>query len=418
MTLSIALLLPACPGSEDPAPPPTARAEARADRPSGSREHRASDDPWAALAAINELPSDLEQQVAVERLLADAPGVYPPPPEVCERLRREQARDRCLSLARRPHLILKSERALTAPPAPVPDAIAREFACLGAPCDEGQTPFECATARAQIAGHDGAEGAIGLCGCLDHLDLNRECRFFAAQEAIRAGGPPAVTHALALCDFGGGFQSDCVWHVLEPALGSLIGECPLPEEDWRLLFQVGLDLRDEAHAGGEREAEQQRWSRAMATAFSEVFCLPPGLVPALPPASTPHLRATAAWWAVASSSPSADLEQLRATAAAALDGDATLGPVNEHDIVDFRTPVTPPRTPPDLPEGIQGQIFLVTGFRTASPDADADLTICLLLSAVRLGRDPAPLLVQVGPSDDPALRFTMERVRGQARRPE
>jgi len=372
------------------------------------------DDPWAELDSINELPTDLEQQIAVEQLLVHAPGAYPPPPAICARLKREPARERCSTLAKRPHLIEKSESSLSGAPAPDPEAAALEFACFEAPCEDGQTPFECARELAEAASrHEGGD-VVGICGCLDDLDLRRECQFFAAQEAVRSGGAAAMQRAFPLCDFGGQFQSDCVWHVLEPVLGDSGGRCPVMQEQWAELFEVGLGF-----GGGGREADpetvQARWSKAATSTFREVFCLPPAVASALPTEAMPHLRAVAAWYVIAGAAEGGDLDQLRRSAAAALAGESVLGPVQDREIVDFHTAPPQRKLPGDLPAGVVRRVHLVNGTRVTSPDPEVDLTICLLEAEARLRRDPGPLLSQVGPSDDPALGITVERLRQLAR---
>ena len=410
-TLSMAYI--ACSGGE------TASDGASTDGPPApqgepSNAPPAGGDPWASLEAINELPTDLEQQVAVEQLLVHAPGAYPPPPSVCARLKREQARGRCLTLAERPHLIEKSERSTDASVTPDPAAADREFACLGTPCEEGQTPFECAKERAEAASRTEDGDVVGICECVADLDLRRECRFFAAEEAVRARGAEALERAMDLCGFGGKFQTDCVWHVMEPVTGDPEESCPVAHGKWAEMFEVGFGLKDAGRARGGSRGEQERWSRATIEAYREVFCLPPGVASALPPEALPHLRAAAAWHAVAAASPGGDLEQLRSEASAALAGESVLGPVQGAEIVDFGAAPPQNSLSYQTPAGVERQVHLVTARRAASPDPDVDLTICLLEAEARLGRDPAPLLDQVGESDDPALRSTVERLRGLA----
>ena len=386
-------------------------ADPHADAPSRVEPvDRAATDPLEALSNINDLPGDLAQQLAVEQLLMNGPPLSLAQ-QSCEVLERQPTRARCESLASRPHLLRTGSSTTVAGPARTAETALEEFQCMEAAEGEPHTPMKYALERVRFGSMSPESDPSTICDCLADPDQRAECRFMAAELLIRRDGADALRPALALCDLDRDLGRDCVSHIAESAIASATPTCSGNERDWKLLLLGGLGLQ-----GGGREtgtvAEARRWSRATTTVFGEGFCMPPEIGQALPPAAAPHIRAAAAWWAVATSGASPALADLLATASDAIAGELSLSAQDE-PAPRMARDEAPARAAqaPTLPDGTPSRVYLVSEYRAYSEDREADLTICILEAASYQGRALETLLGAAGPLDDPALGHTVRRLR-------
>ncbi len=368
----------------------------------------AETDPDGALAAINDLPTDLEQLLAVEQLLINGPNRALTQPS-CDALLRKGPRDRCLSLISRPHLLRTGGSTSKAMDQLAPETLSAQFDCLGGDSGGSQTPLQVALTRVRRA-PPGDPSVEATCDCLSDADQRGECRFEGAQRLIQESGAPALGQALVLCDVGGGLARDCMSHILETGLKTVSPTCSGQEPDWTLLFLAGYGLQETSPELGEL-GEQRRWSRAASTVFRDGFCLAPEVGAAVPAAARPHLTAAAAWWSVAHAPDPLSLEDLRGRTRRALLGElALVGPDAElPGIPQGGGPASVGR-PPTLPDGISNVVYLATSYRARADDEEADAAICILEAASRQGRGMDTLLSAAAEQDDPALRHTAARL--------
>lgn len=396
-------ILPGCPSGAGDADP-------RADAPSRVElfDHAATD-PLEALSIINDLPGDLAQQLAVEQLLMNGPPLSLAP-QSCEVLERQQARARCESLVSRPHLLRSESSTTRAGPARTAETALEELRCMEAAEGESHTPMKYALERVRFGSISPESDPSTICDCLADPVQRAECRFTAAELLIRRDGADALRPALALCDLERDLGRDCVSHIAESAIASATPICPGEERDWKLLFLGGLGLQGD---GGETGtvAEARRWSRVTTTVFDAGFCLPPEIGAALPPAAAPHVRAAAAWWAVATSRKTSSLTEQRAAAGEAIEGKlALVAEVDAAPRMSRGEALAQAAPAPTLPDGTSSRVYRVTKTRAYSEDRDADLTICLLEAAAHQGRELGPLLAAAEATDDLAVRDTIQRL--------
>jgi len=408
LVLPVALLACSCAG--DPAPDPAPA------KPSLEEIVALGDtDLLAAIEAINQLPDDLEQKLAVEQLVFQ--GRHGPlPPARCELLERSQTRERCFSLADRPHL--GKLRGQSEPPggARSKATLEEEYDCIGSVGDGGRTPLDEAVGRGFDRVAQEREDPGAPCECLADVDQRKECRFRVAENLVGERGVTSLRMAFELCDFGGPMARDCAGHVTEPVIAALPAGCAVVEDDWKLLFLDGLGFQDGWPCEEGSVTHQRRWARATATAFARAFCLPPEMAAVLPAAAAPHLRAVAAWWAVETAPDPLDLADLRATVGELLAGRRTTdSPSEDPSMLRVKVSPTVYERPPAVPEGVENVVYLQAGFRARGADDGEDLLICLLEAAERQGRSIEPLVTQAGAMDTPALRHTLQGLRERAR---
>ncbi len=207
---------PGCRGGGPPPPAPCADPDCRL---AGVLELAEGDLP-AAIVAIDELPDELEQLLAMERLMTGDPVSGGLPPDVCSRFGAVLVRQRCEVLGMRMHLLTKSEPTGEEDRSVIHSRSVDEMAGCLELCEPTETPFTCAARLGRTAAEGRAPTPAGACDCLSDLDLHRECRFEVAQALVRSHGQGARSEALVICDFGGRFAQDCRWHVFEQVSGS------------------------------------------------------------------------------------------------------------------------------------------------------------------------------------------------------
>ena len=400
--------LPGC-GDGDP-PEAAANQEATANQQAiAEMLVLAESDPEAALAAVNDLPGELDQLLAVEQLLINGPDLVLTQPS-CNVLEQARPRDRCVSLVSRPHLLRTDRSSSKVMDQLDPAALDAQFACLGVASGGSRTPLQVALSHVRQA-PPGDPSVEETCECLGDPDQRGECRFEGAQRLIQETGASALGQALALCDVGGGLARDCTSHILETGIETVPPVCDGQERDWAMLFIAGHGLQDLAPERGE-EAEQRRWARVTSTVFANGFCLPPELGAALPAAARPQIHAAAAWWAVAHSPDPLSLEDVRPRALQALRGEAGLTD-RDGELPRISRGGGPAQAerPPAMPDGVAATAFLATSHRARAEDEDADLAICILEVAARQGRPIGTLLEEAAAQDDDALRHTASRLR-------
>ncbi len=389
---------------------------------------QASQDMSAAPDAINRLPDEIEQLLAVEGVILgslkrapDAPGAghHPGVGLACERLASERVRTRCDDLSSRPHLFAEGPTASDEHSrAAVSDALAILMGCLEG-CRPSETPLECAVRTEEVARTSTDEAPGVACACLSDAATRGECSFQAAERALREDGVEAYDTAVTLCSLAETFSGQCLGHLqtilLEAHPDSPCGDDP---DGWNAAADTGNAIRSTWNAR-DKEVDGHRWVHEFwkswfAATFASQCCVDPVRSAALMPEALPHLRAVVAWWVVAEE-PTLGLESLVDRGEAVLAGTAPCGG-------------TTPRLGREQLDALStrtGRFGLVTmaggdphvipfpgpALRRTSDDIHADMTICVLEAGARLHDDLPSLLDAAGDPTDPDLAATVDRLR-------
>lgn len=384
-------------------------------------------DPEAGAAAVAALPTQVERSAAVARLIETHPSQIG---TLCAGLPESKLRLRCQRTVDRPHLweaktrpINKGLRAEGGPRSHrlAPEAV-RESRLAHVPsdlgiCSSAPDPHTCAWARAMEYGAKGqVTDAAAKCAAITvekgSVDAwQAECRFSAAEAAIKGLGWAGYNGAAELCLSSGQFQERCLNHLARdlaaqtpaadrapgPALQATIQAAEVIERFW------GSD------PAGPKFVEHF-WSLAMALAFLRADSVTGDLVDAVPAEVLPHIHAAAAW----------RLIQLGPTQVMSLDAWSS-----RLDTALLQRGARPPgkdrvahmpglgnlwHTQTANQEALQARIYMGMGRRAAGATPHEDKLVCLLEAAARQNPVWSNLLEEGSAHPAHTVRWTAERL--------
>ncbi|MDP2311427.1 MAG: hypothetical protein Q8P41_00865 [Pseudomonadota bacterium] len=385
-------------------------------------------DPSVVTARIIALEDDIARTVVVGRLCEAFPGQTG---ALCAALPDGASRQRCERLNGRPHLSFDpTHLATTAPasggvpadggaaarlpthtnPPGLPTDVLQLVAAAAPPalCETENDRAACIDAKAleaALARQYAAAGGI----CVLHGETRwvDECRFHAAEQAVRAQHEDAYAGAVALCGAATSFTQECWVHVLT----RLPKRVPPPDAGAvraKDAVELAATVRTAwAPAGGDVAARHvdRFWAIYFANVYRQTE-MPDGTPLAFyPEEAWPHVRAAAAMRmrevGRLSGSLAAQVGQLQETLAARHGGTSRRGrPPDLVYVEDVGAPVTDGPT----------TFFLGASRRPLGADAQADATFCVLEAAGR-GRPPdLEVLDEAARSPDPSVSGEARRI--------
>lgn len=232
--------------------------------------------------------------------------------EVCRFVENPSTHDYCMRLSHRPHLfeaprqkVARRERVAGGPVdsellpvRPLPTPAADVPAAQLSDCADGEEATACADRLAMDAAREGRPAAIaGLCNAVSAPRLRSECRFAAAEEAVRVGGAAAVSEAVPLCLAAGDYLAHCLGH----SVTRLAERSPPADAEpgaWSEVLSGAEALEavlrplDPALA---RSAADRVYAEAAALAYARAGSLDGRPLDALPERAVPGVRASLAW---------------------------------------------------------------------------------------------------------------------------
>lgn len=232
--------------------------------------------------------------------------------EVCAFVDNASTRDYCMRLSHRPHLFeaprQKADQRARASGGPVDSELlpaaspvvpaATAPAADLANCEQGEDTTACADREAMRAARGGRVGEIaGLCNAIEAPKLRAECRFAAAEAAVKVGGAAAVPEAAPLCLAAGDYLAHCLGHVATrlaeraPPANAASGRWG-PVIAGSEALGAALQPFDAALAAS---AADRVYAEAAALAYARTGAIDGAPLAALPAAAAPAVRASLAW---------------------------------------------------------------------------------------------------------------------------
>ncbi len=277
-------------------------------------------DPKGVTARVVALPDEMTRATVVSRLAEAFPGQTA---GLCVALPRGVSQDRCQRLNNRPHLSFNP--AAPPPPAAVAPVSGGAPAAMGATATGVFGPKEhslpdaylpvppatadpalcsavadrsaCLDAEAVKAVVDGnAALANGICGGHVQQLWADECRFHAAEEAVRIRHGRAYAAAAAMCGVAPSFTQECWVHILT----WLPKTVPPPEARGRAVSDA-VDLAERVHAAWSSQGEDvaarhvdRFWALYFTHAYQQTRTPDGTPLVTYPEPAWPHVRAAAA----------------------------------------------------------------------------------------------------------------------------
>jgi hypothetical protein len=375
-------------------------------------------DPAAEVERIRALRVPEEQVAAIDELLARHPEQAN---LVCELLPEGPGRARCNRMRSRPHLWSLPPPPDAGPTVELLSSVASRYAGVEpatGECPSGAQLRACLETRALSAGREGdAQTAAALCAAVAETRWRDECAFRAAESLVNAHGSAQYGDATELCLASGEYRSLCLSHLLirlsatAPDAGTREGW----EEVREVANQLDTSWRARDPALADRMVERF-WSYAMAVAYRRVLQVTGDPLDHVPKSVVPALRASAALRLLA-------LERADSLAAwvAALEAALHRRGAEADLTIQNRLPPGEERLWGDdaPPRGARIAIVYGSAYRLVAEGEAGDLAVCVLEAAARLRQaDPrraAALLAEGRAHKDPVVRWTAERLQGQAR---
>ena len=232
--------------------------------------------------------------------------------EVCAFVDNASTREYCMRLSHRPHLFEAPrqkvpERTRAAggpvdsellPAGPVDAGAATAPAATLTGCAAGEAPTACADREAMAAARGGRSGEIaGLCNAIEAPKLRAECRFAAAEEAVRVGGSAAVSDAAPLCLAAGDYLAHCLGHLVT-RLAERAPPANAAPAAWAPLI-AGSEALSSALAPHDPvlavSAADRVYAEGAALAYARAGAIDGAPLSALPASAAPAVRASLAW---------------------------------------------------------------------------------------------------------------------------
>lgn len=413
------LLLAAC--SEDPEPVEACDAQCRIDGVKAAW----AEDPDNGAAALAALPSP-EERMLVTRALLYAGQVRDG--RLCRELTDPSTRAYCEKLAQRPHLFepprpqTRTRRAAGGPAdtellplTPAHTAMADVPEADLSRCREGEAGSSCAARLAEAAAREGMlDPAASRCNAIEAEKLRWECRFSAAEQAVRRHGVKVLEPAVDLCLVSGDYTAHCLAHLADrlgeraPAATEDSGWAPIAEAAARFAAAVGT-----ADPTLAPLAESRVWSVATAESWRRAPHVDGRPLDHLPEAAAPHARAALAYELVMREPALADgslddfVARIEATEAAR---GAVAGPVERppHRSVRNRWGA----------DDVHSERFAATWWRGLArrpthDDPAVDRALCALEAAAAAGGVDAAILHQGLSHPEPVVAWSAGRLSGR-----
>ena len=231
---------------------------------------------------------------------------------VCAFVDSASTRRYCMRLSGRPHLFErprpKANRRVRAAGGPVDSELlpagpsgslaAATVATELAQCENGEDVTACADRAAMQAARQGRIARIaGLCNAIKAPKLRSECRFAAADEAVKMAGAGAVRHAVPLCLAAGEFVAHCLAHTVT-RLAERAPAANAAPAAWAGVIAGSAALgaallpHDAALAAS---ASGRVYAEATAFAYARASAIDGAPLAALPVSAAPAVRASLAW---------------------------------------------------------------------------------------------------------------------------
>jgi len=233
--------------------------------------------------------------------------------EVCAFIENGATQDYCIRLSHRPHLFEAKNRPRSTsrqrsaggptdtelfPSLSYAVSAASEPAAVLTGCVDGESPAACADRSAQLAAREGRYGTIaGLCNAIEQDKLRQECRFSAAEEALRYGAGRAIPAAVDLCLAAEEFVSHCLAHGVS-RLAERAPPATAGPAAWQSMLQGAEALRG---AVVERDPilgealVTRMYAEAATYAYARAGALDGAPFDALPEAAAEEIRGALAW---------------------------------------------------------------------------------------------------------------------------
>ena len=387
-------------------------------------------DPEKGAIALDALPDELERSAAVARLIeVDPSGVS----QLCEQLPEGKLRVRCQRTSDRPHLWqVPSKSAVNeegmvsggshshrlSPAENRVSVYAHVAGDLGM-CANADDPHTCAWARAmELSARGKARDAAVRCAAIEVENgpsplWQAECRFTAAEAAIRVQGSEGYAGAVELCLSAGRFRERCLIHLSR----GLAAQTPASDTKPGSALRATVKSADAVGRYWASDPAASRfvnhfWSLAIGYAYLRADSVTGDVLDGVPASVIPHVHAAAAWRLMQLQG---EKTQTLAQWADALDSALKLraGKV-EREMGAVHMPGVGNLWPDGKEDShaASAVIYMGMGSRGSTEDTEEDRLISLLEAAARQDPPMDALLVEGAAHPSEIVRWTAVRLQG------